>query len=105
VKDLPSKKILIGLLKQAVKLNEAGTKTSQRAKGKPKKPLSTPADLAAGLTKSAKAKAEWVAFSPSARREYVDWITEAKRPETRAERLKTTLQWVAQGKQRHWKYA
>jgi uncharacterized protein YdeI (YjbR/CyaY-like superfamily) len=105
IKDLPSRKILVGLLKQAVKLNEAGTTTSQRAKAKPKKALPTPADLAAGLKKSAKATREWADLSPSARREYVEWITEAKRPETRAERLKTTLQWVAQGKQRHWKYA
>ena len=105
VKDLPSKAVLVGLLKQAVKLNESGATTSQRVKGKPKKSVATPADLAAGLKKSAKARAEWDDFSPSARREYIDWITEAKRPETRAERLKTTLQWVAQGKQRHWKYA
>ena len=105
VKDLPSRKILIGLLKQGVKLNEAGTKTSQRKKGKPKKALPTPADLAAGLKKSAKATKEWAAFSPSARREYVEWITEAKRPETRAERLKTTLAWVKEGRPRHWKYA
>ena len=105
VKDLPSRKILVGLLKQAVKLNESGTKTSQRAKGKPKKPLPTPADLAAGLKKSAKASAAWEAFAPSHRREYIEWITEAKRPETRAERLKTTLAWVKDGKQRHWKYA
>lgn len=105
VKDLPSKGVLVGLLKQGVKLNESGAKPSQRAKGKAKKPVATPADLAAGLKKSAKARAAWAEFSPSARREYIDWITEAKRPETRAERLKTTLQWVAQGKQRNWKYA
>lgn len=58
----------------------------------------------AGLKKSAKARAEWADFSPSARREYIEWITEAKRPETRAERLKTTVQWVAAGKPRNWKY-
>lgn len=103
VKDLPSKKILIGLLMQAVKLNESGTKVSQRAKTK-KKAVATPADLAAGLTKSPKARAAWAEFSASARREYIDWITGAKRPATRAERLKTTLQWVAQGKQRNWRY-
>ena len=105
VKDLPSKGVLVGLLKQAVKLNESGARTSQRATPKKKKPpVRTPADLAAGLRKSAKARAEWEEFSPSMKREYIDWITEAKRPETRAERLKTTLQWVAEGKQRNWKY-
>ena len=105
VRDLPSKAVLVGLLKQAVKLNESGAKPSQRAKGKAKKPVATPVDLTAGLKKSAKARAAWAEFSPSAKREYIDWITEAKRAETRAERLKTTLQWVAQGKQRNWKYA
>lgn len=105
VKDLPSKKVLIGLLKQAVKLNEAGAKPSQRAKGKVKKAVRTPVDLAAGIKKSAKARAAWAEFSPSARREYIEWITEAKRPETRTERLQTTLKWVAEGKQRNWKYA
>jgi uncharacterized protein YdeI (YjbR/CyaY-like superfamily) len=105
VKDLPSKAVLVGLIKQAVKLNEAGTKRSQRVAGKPKKALPTPADLAAGLKKSAKATAAWAEFAPSHRREYIEWITEAKRPETRAERLKTTLAWVKDGKQRHWKYA
>lgn len=104
VKELPSKAVLVGLLKQGVKLNEAGAKPSQRAKGRPKKTVALPADLAAGIKKNAKARKAWDEFSPSARREYVDWIIGAKRPETRAERLKTTLQWVAQGKQRNWKY-
>jgi uncharacterized protein YdeI (YjbR/CyaY-like superfamily) len=106
VKDLPSKAVLVGLIKQAVKLNESGVKSSQRITPKAKKkPVPTPADLTAGLKKSAKAKAAWAEFAPSHRREYVEWITEAKRPETRAERLKTTLAWVKDGKQRHWKYA
>jgi uncharacterized protein YdeI (YjbR/CyaY-like superfamily) len=105
VKDLPSKKVLIGIIKQAAKLNEAGVTASQKKKKAPKKAVPTPADLAAGIKKSAKARTAWAEFSPSARKEYVEWITEAKRPETRAERLKTTLKWVAEGKQRHWKYA
>ena len=104
VKDLPTKPVLVKLLKQAVTVNESGTRRSQRAAPKAKKAVLVPADLAAGLRKSAKARKEWADFSPSARREYIDWITEAKRPETRAERLKTTLQWVAQGKPRNWKY-
>ena len=106
VKDLPSKTVLVDLIKQAVKLNESGVKTSQRVTSKTKKkPVPTPADLAVGLRKNAKAKAAWAAFAPSHRKEYIEWITEAKRPETRAERLKTTLAWVKEGKQRHWKYA
>ena len=104
VKDLPPKRELIGYLKEAAKLNEQGVKVRTTAKTK-KTTIPTPADLAAGLKKSARTRTEWTAFSPSARREYVEWITEAKRPETRAERLKTTLSWVKEGKQRNWKYA
>lgn len=104
LKDLPSKAVLIGLIQQAAKLNEEGVRPKAKAKSA-KKAHPTPADLAAGLKKSAKAKAAWAEFSPSARREYIEWITEAKRPETRAGRLKTTLAWVKAGKQRNWKYA
>ena len=103
VKDLPAKRVLLGYIKEAMRLNEQGIKAPAKRKPK-KKALATPADLAAGLKKSAKARAAWAEFSPSARREYIEWITEAKRAETRAERLKTTLKWVAEGKQRNWKY-
>jgi hypothetical protein len=103
VKDLPSKKVLLGHIKEAMRLNEEGIKAPPGRKPA-KKALATPADLAAGLKKNARARTEWATFSPSARREYVEWITEAKRAETRTERLKTTLLWVSQGKQRNWKY-
>ena len=66
--------------------------------------LPIPADLAAALKKSPKVKAAFDAFSPSHRNEYVEWITGAKRDETRAKRLATALAWIAQGKSRNWKY-
>ncbi len=103
LKDLPSKRVLLGYVKEAMRLNEQGIKAPPKHKPR-KKALPTPADLAAGLRKRPKAKAAWAEFSPSARREYLEWITEAKHAETRAKRLKTTLTWVAQGKQRNWKY-
>ena len=56
------------------------------------------------VPKDAKARATYEAFPPSHKREYVEWITEAKQPETRARRLATTLEWLAQGKSRNWKY-
>src|SRR6478735_1677711 len=88
LKQLPSKKAILGYIKEGMRLNEEGVKAP--AKRRPaKKALSLPADLAAGLKKNAKARGQWAAFSPSAQREYIEWITEAKRPETRAERLKT----------------
>lgn len=103
VQDLPAKRVLLGYVKEAMRLNEQGIKAPPKRKAA-KKPLPLPADLSAGLKKNAKARAAWAAFSPSARREYIEWVTEAKRAETRAARLKTTVQWVAQGKQRNWKY-
>ena len=86
-----------------MKLRDEGVVATTRRPGA-RKVLRLPADLAAGLKKSAKATREWKAFPPSGQREYIEWIVEAKRPETRAERLITTLQWVAEGKPRNWKY-
>jgi uncharacterized protein YdeI (YjbR/CyaY-like superfamily) len=101
--ELPSKKALIGYVKQAMKLNEAGVKIHRRtAKAKP--PAAVPADLAAALRKNKKAQSTFDGFSPSARREYITWIVEAKAEETRARRLAQAVQWMAEGKQRNWKY-
>jgi len=102
LKDLPGDKAMLGYIRQAAKLNEAGIPA--RAKLKPKPALSVPADLTAALRKNAKAAAVFKDFSPRARREYIEWITGAKRPETRATRLGTTIEWVAKGKRRNWKY-
>ncbi len=102
VKDLPSDRAMLGYIRKAAKLNEAGAPA--RPKPKPKPALPVPADLAAALRKNAKSAKAFAEFSPSARREYIEWITEAKRPETRLARLRTTIQWVAGGKRRNWKY-
>ena len=71
---------------------------------KPAAALPVPADLAAALKKNKAAAATFENFSPSHRKEYVEWITEAKRDETRPKRLATTLEWLAEGKSRNWKY-
>jgi uncharacterized protein YdeI (YjbR/CyaY-like superfamily) len=103
LKDLPPKRTLLRYVKAAVKLRDENAKVPRPAR-RAKKAVTVPVDLAAGLKKSAKATREWKAFPPSGQREYIEWIVEAKRPETRAERLKTTLQWVAEGKPRNGKY-
>lgn len=100
--DLPDDKVLTHYIKTAVKLHDSGS--SARVKSKPRPALPVPADLAAALRKNKKAAATWANFSPGARREYIGWITEAKRPETRAARRATTIEWVAAGKKRNWKY-
>ncbi len=100
--DLPADKVLIGYIRTAQKLHDTGTVGKVTRKPKPAIPV--PADLAAALKKNQRAAATWAEFSPSARREYIEWVTEAKRAETRAKRLSTTLTWVAAGKSRHWQY-
>jgi uncharacterized protein YdeI (YjbR/CyaY-like superfamily) len=101
--DLPDEKILIGYVRKAAELNDAGVKRP-RAKPKIQKRLSVPKDLKVALQKNAKAHKSFDGFSPSQKREYVEWITEAKREETRRERLKTAIKWIAEGKVRNWKY-
>ena len=102
--DLPSEKILLGYIRKAAALNEAGVKSPAR-KPKAKKPLAVPADFMAALKKNKVALATFENFSPSHKREYVEWITGAKRVETRNSRLATAIAWLAEGKSRHWKYA
>lgn len=102
--DLPSQKVLAGWIAQAMKLNEQGTRAPPKSAARPKPDLRTPPDLAAALAKSPAARKTFAAFSPSCKREYIEWIVEAKREETRAKRLATTLEWLAQGKKRNWKY-
>jgi uncharacterized protein YdeI (YjbR/CyaY-like superfamily) len=101
--DLPGDKILTGYIKQAVALNKAGVKTPRR-KPKPKGKLVVPDYFLAALKKNKKALATFENFSTSNRRDYVEWLTEAKREATHAQRLQTALEWLAAGKSRHWKY-
>jgi hypothetical protein len=103
LKDLPSEAVLTRAVKKAMKLNEDGVKAPRPAR-KPKPPVVVPKDLKEGLARSARARATFEAFPPSHRREYVEWITEAKTAATRERRLATTLEWLAEGKSRNWKY-
>ena len=103
--DLPSKKVLTGYIKKAMELNDAGVKSPTRSKPKAPKPeLAVPDDLAAALALSDAARATFDRFSPSHRREYIEWITEAKTPATRSRRIETAIEWMAEGKSRNWKY-
>lgn len=104
LKDLPADKILIALIKEGAKLNEQGVKKSAPATKAPKAALPEPPELTAALKKNKKAKANFDAFPPSHRREYIQWITEAKTDATREKRIATTIEWVEEGKDRNWKY-
>jgi uncharacterized protein YdeI (YjbR/CyaY-like superfamily) len=102
LRDLPPGRTFVALVKQAAALNDAGVKPKRELK--PKAPLKTPAYMLAALKKNKKAHATFDAFSPSAQREYVEWVTEAKTDATRDRRLETAVQWMAEGKERNWKY-
>ena len=101
--DLPDDKILTGHIRKAVELNEAGIKIP-RTKPPAKKELAVPEYFQAALKNHKKALAVFAKFSPSHQREYVQWIAEAKRDETRTKRVKTAVKLIAGGKSRNWKY-
>ena len=102
VADLPSDGILVGYVKEAARLNETGQKIGPERKAK--KPLPVPKALTAALAKKPKAQEHFAAFSPSQKREYSEWILEAKTDATRDRRLATAVEWIGEGKPRMWKY-
>lgn len=102
--DLPSEKKLISYVKKAAALNDAGIKAPSRAEPKKKDAIPAPDYFRAALKKNAKARKTFDGFAPSKQREYLEWVTGAKREETRNERLATSIAWLAEGKSRHWKY-
>jgi uncharacterized protein YdeI (YjbR/CyaY-like superfamily) len=102
VSDLPPKAMLRKYIKAAMELNETGVKAPRAVKSRPEIPV--PAYFTAALARNKKAKAAFEAFSPSHRREYLEWITEAKTEATRDKRLATAIEWMSEGKPRNWKY-
>ena len=105
LKDLPPKKLLVSYVKKAAELNEAGIKNPSRVKQRAeKKELVVPDYFTAAVKKNKKAFATFDGFPYSKKKDYVEWVTEAKTDETRARRLKTAVEWMAEGKARNWKY-
>ena len=100
--QLPSDKTVASYIRKGMKLNESGVKVS-RAPAR-KAPFKIPDDLSTALKKNKRALAAFQRFPPSHKREYIEWITEAKRDETRTKRLTQAIEWIAEGKQRNWKY-
>ncbi len=103
VSDLPPEKQLLALIREAVQLNEEGVKIA-RAPRKTPPPLETPDELVGALRRVKGALATFEAFPPSHKREYVQWITEAKQEATRAKRIAQAVEWISEGKSRNWKY-
>lgn len=101
--DLPPRRVLLGYVRKAAKLNDEGVKVA-RPKPAARQALRVPPDLAAALKKKKSAAAHFAEFSYSKRKDYIEWLTEAKSEETRARRLATAVEWIAEGKSRNWKY-
>ncbi len=105
VKDLPADKIMIAWIKEAKKLNEEGKKLAKNQPPKHEKvKLVVPDYFKDVMKKNKKAWTSFDAFSYSHKKEYVEWVTEAKTEETRNKRLVQAVEWLAEGKSRNWKY-
>ena len=102
-KDLPDDKTMVKLIRDAVSLNEKGIKV-KRQTTPGKKDMVIPPYLLEALAKNDTAAATFENFPYSCKKEYVEWITEAKTDATRDKRLATTVEWLAEGKRRNWKY-
>lgn len=101
--DLPADSILLHFIKQARKLNDEGVKLPPRPR-RAKKDLAIPDYFVAELKKNREVLEAFNAFSYSHRKEYLEWITEARTETTRLKRLTTAIQWIGEGKSRNWKY-
>jgi uncharacterized protein YdeI (YjbR/CyaY-like superfamily) len=82
----------------------SGAPAARKTKHAPKAPPEMHPEFAAALTKTPKAKAAFDGFPPSAQRDYLEWIAEAKQDGTREKRIASALEWLSEGKRRHWKY-
>jgi hypothetical protein len=104
VDELPAGRELAAIVKAAVALNEEGVASPPRPAAAKGRTVRTPPALAAALRKNAKARAAYEKFSYSHKKEYVEWIAEAKTDATRDRRIATAVVWLAEGKPRNWKY-
>jgi len=101
--DLPTDAELDRLIREAAALARSAP-APRKAKHQPKSAPTMHPDFAAALAKAPKAKAILDGFPPSAQRDYLEWIAEAKQDSTRSKRIATAVEWLAEGKRRNWKY-
>lgn len=101
--DLPPDKELDRLIREAAELARSAP-APRRTKHAPKPPPVMHPHFAAALAKAPKARAALESFPPSAQRDYLEWVSEAKQDATRAKRIATAVDWLNEGKRRHWKY-
>jgi len=104
VSDLPDDGTLLALIREAVSLNDQGIKPPNRSRPKGPGRLKVPQYFLDALRRNRKALSTFENFSYTNKKDYVEWVTGAKREETRRRRLDTALAWMAEGKVRNWKY-
>jgi uncharacterized protein YdeI (YjbR/CyaY-like superfamily) len=104
IADLPSEEVLVKYIKEAMLLNEKGTKISKK-KVTEIKEVEIPPYFLDALRQNKTAYSTFEKFSPSHKKEYLEWITEAKSEATRNKRIATALEWLEEGKPRLWKYS
>lgn len=102
--DLPSRTELRRQIRTAAALLQAGAPRARKPDRAPRPKLEMPADFAAALGKAKAAQQTYAAFPPGKQRDYLEWVLEAKREETRAKRIAQAVEWLAEGKSRNWKY-
>ncbi len=103
VDELPADAELDRLIREAADLAKSAP-APRKPKAAPKPPPEMHTDFEAALAKAPKAKAALDGFPPSAQRDYFEWIAEAKQDGTRQKRIATAIEWLSEGKRRHWKY-
>jgi uncharacterized protein YdeI (YjbR/CyaY-like superfamily) len=101
--ELPNDAELDRLIREAAELAKSAP-APRKAKHEPKPAPKLHPEFAAALAEAPKAKEALDSFPPSAQRDYFEWISEAKQNATRAKRIKTAIEWLSEGKRRHWKY-
>jgi hypothetical protein len=102
--DLPGRAELRRQIKAHAALLQAGAPRAAKPDRPPRAALAMPDDFAAALAKVKAARQHYDAFAPSKQRDYLEWVLEAKREDTRAKRIAQAVAWLAEGKARHWKY-
>jgi uncharacterized protein YdeI (YjbR/CyaY-like superfamily) len=101
--SLPDDNIIIKYIHEAMKLSESGTK-KKTSKIKDKKSLEIPVYIIEFIEKYPKAKVVFNNFSNSCKKEYVQWIEEAKQVSTKLKRLEKAVSMMEEGKEFNWQY-
>lgn len=104
LKEMPADKKIVAAIREAMLLNEKDIKIPKKGFASIKKEVEVPQELKLALSKNKPAKEVFEKFSPSHRKEYIEWIADAKTESTRSKRVDTTIEWLTEGKSRHWKY-